>query len=170
MPVRLESRFGALNDTNDLNNRDIPTDNGRIIPLSYIVSFSGQGAATELERHEQQRGIKIEANLVDGIALGQAVAKVAQLRDVLPEGLSLAFQGNAERTVFPGLGADTVVQPTCHFHLICCMSSHIDRHPDMRKRRGWSICKKICIKSGASLTNPKSPYTVIYIVDSKSRQ
>jgi hydrophobe/amphiphile efflux-1 (HAE1) family protein len=97
VPVRLESRFGALNDTDDLNNLYIPTDSGRIIPLSSIVSFSERGAATELERYEQQRGIEVEANLAEGITLGQAVEEVAKLRDVLPEGQSLAFQGNADQ-------------------------------------------------------------------------
>jgi hydrophobe/amphiphile efflux-1 (HAE1) family protein len=96
IPVRLESRFGAVNDTDDLNNLYIPTDSGRIIPLSSIVSLTERGAATELERYEQQRGIEVEANLADDITLGQAAEAVAGLRDTLPDGLALAFQGNAE--------------------------------------------------------------------------
>ncbi|MBK1670273.1 multidrug transporter AcrB [Rhodovibrio sodomensis] len=97
VPLRLESRFGALNDTDDLNNLYVATAGDRIVPLSTLVSFSESGAATELERYGQQRGIEVEANLAEGITLGEAVDRVAALADVLPQGQNLAFQGNADQ-------------------------------------------------------------------------
>ncbi|MEX0922147.1 MAG: efflux RND transporter permease subunit [Rhodovibrionaceae bacterium] len=97
VPVRLESRFGAVNDTDDLNNLYVSTAQGRVVPLSSMISITERGAATELEREGQSRAIEIEGALAEGYALNAAVADLEALAaEILPSGYSVVMLGQAE--------------------------------------------------------------------------
>ena len=97
VPIRLESQFGAVNDTDDLNNLYVSTDGGRVVPLSSIISIRESGAATELEREGQRRAIEIEGALADDYPLNEAVADLEDLAaEILPPGYNLVMLGQAE--------------------------------------------------------------------------
>ena len=96
VPVMIESRFGAVNDTDDLRNLYVAAGDGRVLPLSSLVRIEESGAATELEREGQRRAIQIEADLAEGVALGDAVRRLETLAaDVLPAGLDIVLLGQA---------------------------------------------------------------------------
>jgi hydrophobic/amphiphilic exporter-1 (mainly G- bacteria), HAE1 family len=97
VPIRIESAFGAVNDTDDLNNLYVATDTGRVVPLSSIISIRESGAATELEREGQRRAIQVGGDLAEGYALNQAVLDLEAIAaDVLPSGYNLVLLGQAE--------------------------------------------------------------------------
>ena len=97
VPVRIESRYGAVNDTDDLNNLYVTTDEGRMLPLSSLITLKESGAATELEREGQRRAIEVEADLAPGVSLDQAVTRLEQLAaEVLPTGIDIVLLGQAE--------------------------------------------------------------------------
>jgi multidrug efflux pump subunit AcrB len=97
VPIRLESRYGAVNDTDDLNNLYVSTAQGRVVPLSSIISIRESGAATELEREGQRRAIEVEGALADDYPLNEAVADLESLAaEMLPSGYNLVMLGRAE--------------------------------------------------------------------------
>jgi multidrug efflux pump subunit AcrB len=90
VPVRIESRAGAVDDTDDLRNLYVRTKGGRIVPLSSLVKITETGVAGELDRHEQRRAIEVDADLADGVSLGTAVARLKQVAgQVLPADTNL---------------------------------------------------------------------------------
>ncbi|MCE2510131.1 MAG: efflux RND transporter permease subunit [Alphaproteobacteria bacterium] len=96
VPIMIESRYGAVNDTDDLRNLYVSTREGRVLPLSSLIRLEEKGAATELERESQRRAIEIEASLAPGVALSEAVTKLEDLAaEVLPTGLNLVMLGQA---------------------------------------------------------------------------
>ncbi|MFD1379268.1 efflux RND transporter permease subunit [Fodinicurvata halophila] len=97
VPVYLESRFGTVQDTDDLNNLFVTTREGDVIPLSSLITIRESGIAPELERRGQRRAIEIEAGLSQDYSLNQAASDVQALGDeILPNGYSLVFLGQAE--------------------------------------------------------------------------
>ena len=97
VPIRLESSFGAVNDTDDLNNLYVAAADGRVVPLSSIISIRESGAATELEREGQRRAIEIEGALAEGYPLNQAVTDLENLAaEMLPSGYNVVMLGRAE--------------------------------------------------------------------------
>jgi len=94
--VRLESRAGAVDDTDDLRNLYVAAGD-RVLPLSAFVSIEETGVAAELERQGQRRAIELEAGLSEGYPLSQAIAEVEALAaEILPEGTDLVLLGQAE--------------------------------------------------------------------------
>ena len=97
VPVWIESSFGAVDDTDDLNNLYVSTADGRIVPLSSIITIREGGAATELEREGQRRAIEIEGALAEDYPLDQAIADLETLAaEVLPTGYNVLLLGQAE--------------------------------------------------------------------------
>lgn len=97
VPIMIESRYGAVDDSDDLRNLYVSTNSGRIVPLSSLISLEESGAATELERQGQRRAIEIEADLDPEVPLDQAVRELESLAaEVLPSGINLLLLGQAE--------------------------------------------------------------------------
>ncbi|HSH43083.1 MAG TPA: efflux RND transporter permease subunit, partial [Arenicellales bacterium] len=97
VPVMIESRYGAINDSDDLRNLYVSTDGGRIVPLSSLIRLEESGAATELERQGQRRAIEVEATLDPDVPLAQAVRDLETLAaEILPPGINLILEGQAE--------------------------------------------------------------------------
>lgn len=82
----------------DLGNVSVRTGGGEIVPVSAVVQTDRRRGPTEIERIDGQRVTYITANLVSGMALGDAVEQLqVALRDVpMPEGFSLYFGGEYE--------------------------------------------------------------------------
>jgi len=97
VPIMIESRYGAVNDTDDLRNLYVATGGGRLVPLSSLIRLEESGAATELEREGQRRAIEVETDLAPDVALNDAVATLEDLAaQVLPSGIDLVLLGRAE--------------------------------------------------------------------------
>ncbi|RCK47901.1 efflux RND transporter permease subunit [Thalassospira profundimaris] len=96
IPVKLRSAVGSINDPSDLENLFVTGTNGRILPLSSVITLSEEAVASELEREGQQRAVGISANLAPGYTLDDAVNDVTAAADkVLPPGVGVLFLGDA---------------------------------------------------------------------------
>ncbi|MGM0593190.1 MAG: efflux RND transporter permease subunit [Pseudomonadota bacterium] len=96
IPIRLEAGSGTINDPTDLVNLYVRSDNGRLLPLSSVVSLKEEGVAAELDRHEQRRAIEVDADVAPGYPLASAVADLERLADeVLPQDVTMIMQGEA---------------------------------------------------------------------------
>jgi len=96
VPVILEATPGAVRDPVDLKNLYVPGINGRMVPLSQLVTFREFAVAAELDRHGQRRAIEIDADLAQGFSLRDAVEEISALAArELPPGIGLMFLGEA---------------------------------------------------------------------------
>lgn len=96
VPIKLRSALGSINDPSDLENLFVTGTNGRILPLSSVITLTEEAVASELEREGQQRAVTISANLTPGYTLAEAVADVNTVGDqLLPPGVGILFLGNA---------------------------------------------------------------------------
>jgi multidrug efflux pump subunit AcrB len=97
IPIILESSGNQINDPGDLVNLFVSTRDGRLLPLSSVVTLSEHAVAAELDRHKQRRAIEIDINLDSGYPLQSAVNDLRALAErELPPGIGLIFLGEAE--------------------------------------------------------------------------
>jgi len=69
---------------------------GALIPLSNFVTVREEAGSTALNRYNRIRAITLEANLSDGLALGEALAHVEKLaREKLPPSVIIDFKGQS---------------------------------------------------------------------------
>ncbi len=96
VPILLESASGEINDPSDLVNLYVSANNGKLIPLSSIVTLKEEGVATELNRQKQRRSIEVNIEMAESYALQRAVDDLRSLgAEVLPDNVSLVFLGEA---------------------------------------------------------------------------
>jgi len=96
VPILLESASGKINDPSDLVNLYVSANNGKLIPLSSVVTLKEEGVATELNRHKQRRSIEVSIDMSESYPLQKAVDELRDLAtEVLPESVSLVFLGEA---------------------------------------------------------------------------
>lgn len=96
VPVKLRSSLGSINDPSDLENLFVTGTDGRVLPLSSVISLSEEAVASELEREGQQRAVMVSANLAPGYTLQQAVDDVNAAADkVLSPGIGVLMTGDA---------------------------------------------------------------------------
>jgi len=96
VPIRIESNYGAVKDTDDLHNLYVATASGDMVPLSSVISIKEGGAATELGREGQRRAIQIQGGLADGYELTQAISDMESVAaETLPDGYSIILLGQA---------------------------------------------------------------------------
>lgn len=97
IPIVLESETGAVRDPSDLRNLYVRSNSGELIPLSALTTIVEEGVAAELERTEQRRAIELEADIIGGATLAEAVAEMQRLgEETLPAGIDMLFEGDAE--------------------------------------------------------------------------
>jgi len=111
--VILEGERNSQRTPTSMQNIYVRSDNGKLIPLSNVVTIDEYADSGSLNRYNRIRAITIEAGLVDGYALGDALSYLRTLvRDNLPDsavidykGQSLDFQSSGSSLVFIfGLG------------------------------------------------------------------
>jgi hydrophobe/amphiphile efflux-1 (HAE1) family protein len=96
VPVRLQTTAGTVDDTDDLRNLYVTARNGRMVPLSAIITVNESGIAAELDRHGQRRAIDVDADLTPGTSMKQAIHDLEVLAaKTLPPGTGLVFLGQA---------------------------------------------------------------------------
>ncbi|MFH2034826.1 MAG: efflux RND transporter permease subunit [Candidatus Zixiibacteriota bacterium] len=84
--------------TEDLRNISLRTSDGRILPVSALVTTQRERSPTEIERVDGQRVTYITANLESGAALGNVIDNLQDklYNFPLPGGFSLIFSGEYE--------------------------------------------------------------------------
>jgi multidrug efflux pump len=111
--VILEGERDTQRTPTNMQNIYVRADNGKLIPLSNVVTIEEYADSGSLNRYNRVRAITIEAGLADGYALGDALDYLRSLvRENLPDsavidykGLSLDYQTSGTSLLFIfGLG------------------------------------------------------------------
>lgn len=97
IPIRVQIDPKARADINTITNLQVPSQNGRLIPLVAVADIRfGSGPAT-INRYDRARQVAVEGNL-QGISLGEAVEKINKLPVMqnLPPGVVQQPSGSAK--------------------------------------------------------------------------
>ncbi|MEH1934081.1 MAG: efflux RND transporter permease subunit [Nostoc sp.] len=97
IPIRVQIDPKARADINTITNLQVPSQNGRLVPLVAVADIRfGSGPAT-INRYDRARQVAVEANL-QGISLGQAVETINKLPVMrnLPPGVVQQPSGSAK--------------------------------------------------------------------------
>ncbi|MDZ7992464.1 MAG: efflux RND transporter permease subunit [Nostoc sp. EfeVER01] len=97
IPIRVQIDPQARADINTITNLQVPSQNGRLIPLIAVADIRfGSGPAT-INRYDRARQVAVEANL-QGLSLGEAVQTINQLPAMqnLPPGVVQQPSGSAK--------------------------------------------------------------------------
>ncbi|MEH2077549.1 MAG: efflux RND transporter permease subunit [Nostoc sp.] len=97
IPIRVQIDPKARADINTITNLQVPSQNGRLIPLIAVADIRfGSGPAT-INRYDRARQVAVEANL-QGISLGEAVETINKLPVMqnLPPGVAQQPSGSAK--------------------------------------------------------------------------
>ncbi|WP_172328893.1 efflux RND transporter permease subunit [Mangrovicoccus sp. HB161399] len=94
-PVVLQAAPDDRNAVEDMLGVMIRNDRGALIPLSAFASIETGAAAPAVNRHDRMHSVEMEADLVEGTDLAEAVARVEAAMSALPAGASLAWEGQA---------------------------------------------------------------------------
>ncbi|MEH2216988.1 MAG: efflux RND transporter permease subunit [Nostoc sp.] len=97
IPIRVQIDPKARADINTITNLQVPSQNGRLIPLIAVADIRfGSGPAT-INRYDRARQVAVEANL-QGISLGEAVETINKLPVMqnLPPGVVQQPSGSAK--------------------------------------------------------------------------
>ena len=95
--VILEGERETQRTPTDLQNIYVRSSrNGGLIPLSNLVTLEEFADSTSLNRYNRVRAITLEANLADGLALGDALAYMEGLAKAhLPENVIIDYKGQS---------------------------------------------------------------------------
>jgi multidrug efflux pump len=96
--VILEGDRDRQRDPSSLQNIYVRSDrSGQLIPLSNVVRLEETADSSSLNRYNRVRSITIEANLVDGLSLGQALDYLERTaREVLPPQAVIDYKGQSQ--------------------------------------------------------------------------
>jgi len=96
VPIFLTSRNEAISDPSDLRNLFVRADTGDLIAVSVLTTIVEEGVAAELDRTEQRRAIDLDAEILGGVPIADAVSEVQRLADeILPESIDVILKGEA---------------------------------------------------------------------------
>ncbi|HUD90888.1 efflux RND transporter permease subunit [Sphingobium sp.] len=98
VPIRVRLPEGARDDLGTIANLRVPTLDGQTTPLSAVADIRFQAGPAKIVRYDRERRVSVEADLVAGRTLGQALGEVAQLPVMrnLPKGVQEAREGDSE--------------------------------------------------------------------------
>ncbi|MFN6526691.1 efflux RND transporter permease subunit [Nostoc sp. ChiSLP03a] len=97
IPIRVQIDPEARADINTITNLQVPSQNGRLVPLIAVADIRfGSGPAT-INRYDRARQVAVEANL-QGLSLGEAVQTINKLPAMqnLPPGVVQQPSGSAK--------------------------------------------------------------------------
>ena len=98
-PIEIMAKVpdGMVQDSSALDNMQLRTKDGKMVPLSSLVSFKESAVAPSLPRQDQRRAIPIGSTLPDGVDLRQAMTELQTLAaKILPVNNGLVFTGEAK--------------------------------------------------------------------------
>ncbi|MEP3635778.1 MAG: efflux RND transporter permease subunit [Paracoccaceae bacterium] len=85
-----------INDPSDLEGIQLRLPSGEYIPLSSTATLTPVVSQSSIERQGGTLAVSVQANLPDGVELGDAIARVEELAtEHLPEGMGIIFTGEA---------------------------------------------------------------------------
>ncbi|MEO9819674.1 MAG: efflux RND transporter permease subunit, partial [Paracoccaceae bacterium] len=85
-----------IDDPSDISSISIRLDDGSYVPLSSVASLETVVSDAQVERLGGALSVALQANLGDGVNFSDAIASARALAaDVLPDGVSLTFTGEA---------------------------------------------------------------------------
>ncbi|MGR3714384.1 MAG: efflux RND transporter permease subunit [Shimia sp.] len=94
--VRMVPGGKPIADPSDIENVWARTNTGDFVPLSSVVTLVPTSTASSLAREERSRAVPGEANLGQGVSLGQAATRATELAaEVLSDDARLIFRGEA---------------------------------------------------------------------------
>jgi HAE1 family hydrophobic/amphiphilic exporter-1 len=97
VPIILQATKGSVKQPSDLRNLYVRNQDGRLVSLSQLVTFSENSVAAELDRHGQRRAIEVDADVGGNFTLRDAVEAVRSLaHEKLPPDVGLLLLGEAK--------------------------------------------------------------------------
>jgi multidrug efflux pump subunit AcrB len=106
--IRVQLEPEQREELETLSRLRIPTNSGESVPLRNVASISYGYGPSQIDRYDRERQVKIEANLAEGVALGQALDAVRSLPiyQEMPPEVAERPAGDAEiqADVFAGFG------------------------------------------------------------------
>jgi hydrophobe/amphiphile efflux-1 (HAE1) family protein len=131
IPIRVQIDPKARTDINTITNLQVPSQNGRLIPLVAVADIRfGSGPAT-IDRYDRARQVAVEANL-QGISLGEAVEKINKLpvMQSLPLGVVQQPSGSAKimQDIFSRFGGALGLALMCIYAILVLLYNNF-LHP-----------------------------------------
>lgn len=97
VPIMVQAVKGAIMSPADLQKLYVAAGDGRMVPLSQMVTFKEEAVAAELDRHGQRRAVEINADRTDGASLRDVVTAIDRLaKKELPSDIGLLFLDEAK--------------------------------------------------------------------------
>lgn len=94
--LRLTPGDRPIDDFGDLDGVFIRTNDGNIIPLSSVASFTQSLSQSAYTREHGSLAVSLRADLPTGVELGEAIAQVRLLaKEILPSGAYVTMLGDA---------------------------------------------------------------------------
>ena len=85
-----------INDPSDLEAIQLRLPTGEYIPLSATATLTPVVSQSSIERQAGTLAVSVQANLPEGVELGDAMARVTELAgEILPEGMGIVLTGEA---------------------------------------------------------------------------
>ena len=97
--VRVQFPAADRNTEEALKNVKVRTNDGALVPIGDVATFSWTTAPTKIERLNRERVVNVYGDILPGYSLGQVVGplqKKLQTPGFLPQGVSLKSQGNSQ--------------------------------------------------------------------------
>ncbi|QKQ75826.1 efflux RND transporter permease subunit [Nostoc sp. TCL240-02] len=131
IPIRVQIDPQARTDINTITNLQVPSQNGRLIPLVAVADIRfGSGPAT-INRYDRARQVALEANL-QGISLGEAVEAINKLPVMqnLPPGVVQQPSGSAKimQEIFGRFGSALGLALMCIYAILVLLYNNF-LHP-----------------------------------------
>lgn len=94
--VLVEAENDQRTEPDDVKNVYIKSANGKMVPLSSVVTITREVGASTLAHYDQLRSSTLQAGLAPGMTLGQGLEDVlAAVKPLLPASTQLAFSGQS---------------------------------------------------------------------------
>ena len=131
IPIRVQIDPQARADINTITNLQVPSQNGRLVPLVAVADIRfGSGPAT-INRYDRARQVAVEANL-QGISLGEAVQTINKLPVMqnLPPGVVQQPSGSAKimQDIFSRFGGALGLALMCIYAILVLLYNNF-LHP-----------------------------------------
>jgi HAE1 family hydrophobic/amphiphilic exporter-1 len=97
--VRVQFPAASRRTVDALENVKVRTNDGSLVPIGDVASFTWTTAPTKIERLNRQRVVNVYGDVLPGYSLGQIVGplqKKMQTPGFLPQGVGLKSQGNSQ--------------------------------------------------------------------------
>ncbi len=98
VPIRVRLPEGSRQDLSVISGLRVPTLDGNTTPLSAVADITFRAGPGKIIRYDRERRVSVEADLVSGRTLGQALKEIAALPVMknLPKGVKEAREGDSE--------------------------------------------------------------------------